>query len=95
MSFALALQPAHGADTQQRSIQQLITRINEERGAFRNVTEETLHDEIAKALSGTGNEDLDAEEDAIDPQDIDARRKEVYTARNEMLKFIGYGSPFH
>jgi len=95
MSFALALQPASGADTQQKSIQQLITRINEERGAFRNVTEESLRDEIAKAATDAGNEALDEEEDAVDPQDIDARRKEVYTARGEMLKFIGYGFPSH
>jgi len=90
MSFSLALQPASAADIQQKSIQQLITKINEERGAFRNVTEETLRDEIAKAATGTGNVDQDVKEDAANPQDIEARRKEVYAARNEMLKFIGY-----
>jgi len=90
MSFTLALQPSSGDSSEQRSIQQLITKLNEERGAFRNVTEETLCDEIAKATASTGDENLDEEEDAVDSQDIEARRKEVYTARSEMLRFIGY-----
>jgi mediator of RNA polymerase II transcription subunit 17 len=90
MSFTLALQPTPGDNSQQKSIQQLITKINEERGAFRNVTEETLRDEIAKAATGTDNQDVDEEQNAVDPQDIEARRKEVYAARSEMLKFIGY-----
>jgi len=94
MSFTLALQPVLGDGAQQKSIQQLITRINEERGAFRNVTEETLLDELAKASTGSGDDDLDEGSDAVDSQDIEARRKEVYTARNEMLKFIGYDSSF-
>ena len=93
MTFTIALEPSSGDDFEQRSIQQLITRINEERGAFRNVTEETLRDEIAKATTSNGNDDSDEEEDTVDPQDIEARRKEVYTARSEMLKFIGYDFP--
>ena len=59
MSFTLAFQPSSDDKSEQRSIQQLITRINEERGAFRNVSEETLRDEIAKATGSTGNEDSD------------------------------------
>lgn len=90
MSLPLALQPQANPDKDEKSLQHLIARINEERGSFRDVDEAKLKEEIARDLAtdveAQGNENEDVEE----PQDAESRRKEVYTARNEMLKLIGY-----
>lgn len=95
MSLPLALQPQSNADKDDRSLQDFITRINNERGAFRNVTEEKLKEEIARDLAKDIDEELDVTEDIEEIQDAESRRKEVYTARNEMLKLVGYGMIIH
>lgn len=88
MAFSLALQPVSQQKSDQLSLKDLITRINEERGAFRNVTEEKLREEVIKeARNIEDNEEYSEQPEAV--QDVESRRKEVYAARNEMLKHIG------
>jgi len=89
MSFPIALQPVLSSQVETLSLQDLVRRINEERGAFRNVTEDQLKEEIAKDQHKTDDEAVDVEEEDA-PQDLEKRRKEVFAARNEMLQFIGY-----
>lgn len=89
MSFPIALQPLVNSHVEQASLQDLVRRINEERGAFRNVTEDKLKDEIAKDALNPVDDTIDVEEEDA-PQNLEKRRKEVFAARNEMLQFIGY-----
>lgn len=89
MSFPIALQPLVNGHNEKASLQDLVRRINEERGAFRNVTEEQLKEEIARDQPKLEDETLDVEEEDT-PQDLEKRRKGVFAARNEMLQFIGY-----
>jgi len=89
MSFPIALQPLVNNHIEKASLQDLVRRINEERGAFRNVTEEQLREEIAKDQLNLEDETVVVEEeDTI--QDLEKRRKEVFAVRNEMLQSIGY-----
>ena len=89
MAFPLSLRPvarkATGDD--QESLQYLIQRINEERGHFRNITEESLRQEI-DALESVDSKLEDDTAPEEKPQDVEARRKEIYAARADMLKFI-------
>jgi mediator of RNA polymerase II transcription subunit 17 len=88
MSFPLALQPTSQQEEDQLSLQHFITRINEERGAFRNVTEGKLREEVIKDARNI-EDDLDEAEESEPVQDVESRRKEVFAARNEMLNYIG------
>jgi len=88
MSFPLALQPVAREDTENASLQDLVRRINEERGAFRSITEEQLKEEITNDLASQ-KEDTNVAEEKEAPQDLEKRRKELFSARNQMLQFIG------
>jgi len=89
MSFSVALQPLIKSQAETASLQDLVRRINEERGAFRNVTEDQLKEEIARDQLTANDDTVDVEEEDA-PQDFEKRRKEVFTARNEMLQLVGY-----
>lgn len=89
MSFSVALQPIARRNAENASLQDLVRRINEERGAFRNITEEQLKEEIVKD-SAQQRDDIHVVEEEDAPQDLETRRKEVYAARHEILQFIGY-----
>jgi hypothetical protein len=88
MSFSLALQPFNQRKADQLSLQYFISRINEERGAFRNVTEEKVQEEVIKEARHI-QEDVDEAEEPEPMQDVESRRKEIYAAKGEMLKHIG------
>lgn len=86
-SFTLSIRPPTRKEDAE-PLTQLIGRINEERGHFRNITEDSLRAEIeAQEVNGGEAEVEDEEEIGVaDPED---RRKELYAARTELLKFIG------
>lgn len=65
----------------------LISRINSERGEFRNLTEEDLRDEIAKAEVDTTADNEERESEGEDEAAPD-RVKEVMDAKAEMLAQI-------
>ena len=84
MSFPLSLRVWSEKEDTTAPLGSLVTRINEERGHFRNITEDSLREEIEH-----GDTLQDAvESDVDDVYDPEQRRKTLYAARTEMLKFI-------
>jgi len=86
-SFALSLRPVP-RKRDSEPLAQLIGRINEERGHFRNITEDSLRAEIEANAARGAQEDLEYKETVV-VEDKEARRKEIYTARGELLQLIG------
>jgi len=82
-SFALSLRPPP-RKRDAEPLSQLIGRINDERGHFRNITEDSLRAEIE---ARGAQEDLEDKE-AVVVEDKEARRKEIYSARVELLQLI-------
>lgn len=96
----LSLRAWPSADAKTKTLPLLISRINTERGNFRDVTEEALAQELkdaerevaitdgsAESDGGEANDDLDEVGDGAD------RMKELGAGKEEMLKQIEYGSP--
>lgn len=89
-SFPLTIRPWPAKEEASDSLPYLINRIVEQRGNLRNITEASLEDEILALKAGEeGDAVKDADAEAR-PQDAESRRKELYAARAEMLKYIGY-----
>ena len=87
LSLSLRAWPPRTADTD--SLPFLISRINEQRGGFRNVTEQSLEEEIRAIDAGdtnpTGN-NVDSQEDGA--PDLKSQRDGVVAAREEIIKQI-------
>ena len=67
----------------------LIARINEQRGAFRNVTEEGLEQEIRALDAGEVPAEAHQDEAAVGAvQDVKAKREEILATREEILKQV-------
>ena len=81
-----SIKPWKVEDTEQKSIPFLISRIIDQRGGFRNITEESLQEEIA---TGEAQVEDDAESAAEkgDDDDKKPRAEQVQAARQEMMKF--------
>lgn len=75
------------------SLPTLIQRINFERGGFRDISEESLRQEIAEeeAASSPAEEDGSSEEE--DGEEEPDRIKEFMTAKEEMLGRLEYVPP--
>ena len=76
-------------DVEQHSLPFLISRINQQRGSFRNITEQSLEEEIQAAKAGEGQsgpEDVDSSDD--EASDIRSRTEDVRTARSEILQLV-------
>ncbi|KAL8827030.1 MAG: hypothetical protein Q9170_007173 [Blastenia crenularia] len=73
------------------SLPYLISRINEQKGSFRNITEASLKEEIRAAQAGESKavENGDDEEATEDGQDTKAKGDELSKAREEIIKQIG------
>jgi hypothetical protein len=69
---------------------ELIRRINFERGGFREISEESLRQEIAEEEANAGDDS--SEEDEEEKPD---RTKELFTAREEMIDQIGCVLVYH
>jgi len=81
----LPLRPAPSSGLA-NSLPTLIARINAERGGFRNITEESLRQEIVEAEAAgedVGQNESSSEED--EPEEKPDRQKEVLAARDEIL----------
>ena len=90
--FSLQAWPT--VDKEKESLQYLISRINEQKGSFRNVTEESLEQELRHAEHGkTDAEEEDAgEEGEEEIEDPKTKKEEVYEVREEILRQISYVS---
>lgn len=85
-NLLLSLQASPKPDPSKDSLSFLIARINEQRGSFRNVTEDILEQEIR---DGEAAESDDGEETAPQSEDSKSRREELAAAREEMLRQVG------
>ncbi|KAB8296739.1 hypothetical protein EYC80_002159 [Monilinia laxa] len=82
----LSLRPAP-TNTSSSSIPlpQLIARINAERGGFRNLSEDSLRQEIAEAELGGNEEENESSSEDGEVEEEPDRMKELLTARDEIL----------
>jgi len=85
-SFALSLRPPP-RKRDAEPLSQLIGRINDERGHFRNITEDSLRAEI-EAKEARGAQEVLEDKEAVVVEDKEARRKEIYSAKVELLQLI-------
>ena len=85
-NLLLSLQASPKPDPGKDSLSLLIARINEQRGSFRNVTEDILEQEIRE---GEAAESDDAEETVPEPEDPKSREEDLAAAREEMLRQVG------
>jgi len=90
LSLSLSLQAFPSAGKEKQSLQCLISRINDQKGSFRNVTEQSLEDEI-EALeneeAGKSQEE-DVVETVEDGDTAKKKKEEVSSAREEILKQV-------
>jgi mediator of RNA polymerase II transcription subunit 17 len=88
-SLSLSLQAFPSVDKDKQSLQYLISRINDQKGSFRNVTEQSLEEEI-QALGD--DEASKRQEDVLESvENVEAAKtktEEVASARDEILKYI-------
>ena len=94
-STTVSLQAVAGAANERKPLSHLIARINEQRGSFRNVTEESLEEELENGQDDEAveTEDMqDEAEDALEVEDEKAKRERLLKARGEMIKSVGYES---
>ena len=88
--LSLSLQAFPTVDKEKESLKYLISRINQQKGSFRNVTEQSLEEEIR--AQEAGKTDLD-EQDIIqtveDVEDVKSKQEEVTKAREDIIKQIG------
>ena len=83
-TIPLSLRALPKIDPNKESLPFLISRINNQRGSFRNFTEESLEEEIRSQENGE-LEVLEEEAPAEDTQDVKSRQEELAEARQEML----------
>ena len=87
--FPLSIRPWPAKEDTSDSLPYLINRIVAQRGHLRNITEASLEKEIIALETGEERDAVKDEDEGARPQDVEFRRKELYAARVEMLKYIG------
>ena len=85
-NLLLSLQASQKPDPSKESLSFLIARINEQRGSFRDVTEDILEQEIREGKAAESDE---PEEITADVEDVKSRTEELAKAREEMLRQVG------
>lgn len=87
--LVISLKACPAPNDTKESLPFLIARINEQRGSFRNVTEESLEEEIGALNAGEANleDQTMVAHDAVD--DIKSRKEEISTARDEIVRQVG------
>ena len=88
-AFSLSLQAFPSIDKEKQSLQDLISRINQQKGPFRSVTEESLEEEI-QALNSSETEagQDDTLETVEGAEEAEFKKEDIVTAREEILKQI-------
>ena len=89
--ISISLPTSTNVNPEKQSLKYLITRINEQKGGFRNVSEQSLEEEIAAGTDDDAmfDDETNSRSDE-DVEDIKSKRERVSKAREEMLKQIGY-----
>lgn len=88
----LSLRASPKSDPDRSSLPFLISRINEQRGSFRNVTEDSLQGEIRGLEAGQAEAVEDSGDDE-ESHDDRPRREQLALAREEMLRQVTYEVP--
>ena len=88
-NISLSMRAWPTVQTEDQSLSFLIARINGQKGSFRNVTEQSLEQEV-RALEAGEVPDSDDEQYLDEKPEITKSRKdEVLVGRDEILKQIG------
>ncbi|KAL6718218.1 RNA polymerase II mediator complex subunit [Lecanora helva] len=86
-SLPLSLRAFPAPDAEKESLQYLIQRLNSQRGSFRNISEQSLEDEIQ---DGSAGEESNGRPEIVDDEqgqgDGITKKEEVAKARDEILK---------
>lgn len=80
-------------DEEKESLKYIIACINDQKGSFRNVTEECLEQELREANTGQTETQEEREENGADAKDLEdpkSRKEEVYQVREEILKQVTF-----
>jgi mediator of RNA polymerase II transcription subunit 17 len=83
--FPISLRAWPSKDEKTVPLPSLISRINNERGSFREITEEDLTEELKKDEAGLGSSKGDDESEVEDVEEEPDRSKELMKARGEIL----------
>ena len=88
--LSISLQAFPTVDKDKESLKYLIARINQQKGSFRNVTEQSLEEEIQAEEAGkTETDDQDVLETVEEVEDAKTKQEEVIKAREDIIKQIG------
>lgn len=88
--LSLCLQAFPTADKDKESLKYLISRINQQKGSFRNVTEQSLEEEIqAQEAGNIDTDDQQVVETVEEVEDVRTKQEELTKAREDMIKQIG------
>ena len=94
--LSLSLQAFPNIDKDKESLKYLISRINQQKGSFRNVTEQSLEEEIRAQEAGkTFPDEQDIVETNEEAEDVKTKQKEVTQAREHMIRQIGWDLYWH
>ena len=88
--LSLCLQAFPALDQDKESLKYLISRINQQKGSFRNVTEQSLEEEIQALEAGRADvDDQEVVETVEEVEHVKTRQEEVTKAREDLIKQIG------
>ncbi|KMQ42801.1 hypothetical protein A7C99_4921 [Trichophyton rubrum] len=85
-SFSLPLRPVRKKIDDTDTLPIRIAQINAQRGSFKDVTEESLSEEIT-ALRVSGKQELDIQGTEESGNNAEDREQQLFTSRSEMLEF--------
>ena len=83
--FPISLRAWPSKDEKAVPLSSLISRINNERGSFREITEEDLTEELKKDEAGLDSSKDDDESEVEDVEEEPDRSKELMKVRGEIL----------
>jgi len=88
-TLSLSLHAFPPADKDKESLQYLIQRVNEQRGSFRNITEQSLEEEIRELEAGGADctQETVVETTAVG-EDAQTKKDEIIKAREDIRKQI-------
>lgn len=87
--LSLSLQALPPVNKDKESLQYLIRRVNEQCGSFRNVSEQSLEEEIRELDAGGADSGQGpVVETTVGPDDAETKNEEVTKAREDMRKHI-------
>ena len=87
--LSLALQAFPTVDKEKETLKYLISRINQQKGSFRNVSEQSLEEEIQAQEAGNPNENERVLETVEEVEDVKSKQEVVAKAREDIIKQIG------